>query len=73
MTYSTMRVMKGVNYLVDDSGRKTAVILDLRKHRRVWEDIYDRLLIESRRNEPRQSIEQVRKQLSRGRRPKAHA
>ena len=64
--------MKGINYLIDDAGRKTAVILDLRKHRRLWEDIYDRLLIESRRSEPRRSLEQVRKRLLSPKR-KAHA
>jgi hypothetical protein len=64
--------MKGVSYLVDDTGNKTAVILDLRKHRRIWEDIYDRMLIESRRSEPRESLEQVRRRLSR-RSSKAHA
>jgi hypothetical protein len=57
--------MKGVSYLVDDEGRKTAVILDLRKHRGLWQDIHDRLLIESRRSEPRESLEQVRKRLAR--------
>jgi hypothetical protein len=43
--------LNGVSFLVDDSGKKTAVILDLRKYRRLWEDIHDRLLIESRRRE----------------------
>lgn len=63
--------MTGVNYLVDDAGRKTAVILDLRRHRRLWEDIHDRLLIESRRSEPRESLAQVRRRLER-RAAKAH-
>jgi hypothetical protein len=53
--------MKGVSYLIDDQGKKTAVILDLRKHRRIWEDMYDRMLIETRRNEPRSPLERVRK------------
>ncbi|MGD0770765.1 MAG: hypothetical protein ABSB42_21495 [Tepidisphaeraceae bacterium] len=57
--------MSGVSYLVDDAGRKTGVILDLRKHRRIWEDIYDRLLIASRRKEPRDSLEKVRERLAR--------
>jgi len=56
--------MTGVSYMVDDAGKKTAVILDLRTHRRIWEDIYDRLLIEARRNEPRESLAQVRRRLS---------
>jgi hypothetical protein len=57
--------MKGVSFLIDDAGKKTAVILDLRKHRRVWEDIYDQLLIASRKDEPRESLEQVRKRIKR--------
>ena len=64
--------MKGISYLVDDSGEKTAVILDLRKHRRLWEDIHDRLLIESRRREPRESLSDVKRRLAR-RGAKAHA
>jgi hypothetical protein len=64
--------MKGISYLVDESGEKTAVILDLRKHRRLWEDIHDRLLIESRRAEPRESLSDVKRRLAR-RRAKVHA
>jgi hypothetical protein len=64
--------VKGISYLVDESGEKTAVILDLRKHRRLWEDIHDRLLIESRRGEPRESLAEVKRRLAR-RGAKAHA
>jgi hypothetical protein len=64
--------MKGVSYLVDDAGNKTGVVLDLRTHRRLWEDMYDRLLVESRRREPRESIDAVRRRLAR-RSAKAHA
>jgi hypothetical protein len=64
--------MTGISFLVDDAGRKTGVILDLRKHRRIWEDLYDRLLIESRRHEPRDSLQAVERTLSRksSRRPR---
>ncbi|MEA2711453.1 MAG: hypothetical protein QOF78_4054 [Phycisphaerales bacterium] len=55
--------MKGVTFLVDKSGKKKAVILDLRKHRQLWEDIHDRLLIASRRAEPRVSLDQMRKRM----------
>ena len=66
--------MNGVRYMVDESGNRTAVILDLKTHRRLWEDIHDRLVIESRRREPRESLEQVKKRLSRRRASsKAHA
>jgi hypothetical protein len=63
--------MKGVNYLTDDAGKRTAVLLDLRRHGRLWEDLYDRLIVESRRVEPRESI---RKRLARrSRSTKSHA
>jgi hypothetical protein len=57
--------MTGISYLVDDAGKKTGVIFDLRKHRRIWEDFHDHLLIESRRHEPGQSLERVRARLAR--------
>lgn len=57
--------MTGISYMVNDAGEKTAVVLDLRKHRRIWEDFYDRLLIEARRLEPRESIAEVRQRLNR--------
>lgn len=63
--------MKGITYLVDNAGNKTGVVLDLKKHRRLWEEIHDRLLIESRRGEPRLSLEQLRGQMTR-RTTKAH-
>jgi hypothetical protein len=65
--------MNGVSYLVDERGNRTAVILDLKKHRRLWEDFHDRLLIDSRRREPRESVDQVKKRLMRRRPAKANA
>jgi len=56
--------VKGISYLTDDAGNRMAVVLDLRKHRRLWEDISDCLRVESRRMEPRDSLETVRKKLS---------
>ena len=57
--------MTGVSYMVDEAGRKMAVILDLRRHRKLWEDIYDRMLIDTRRHESRETLDQVRKRLRR--------
>ena len=57
--------MKGVSYLTDDAGNRTAVVLDLRRHRRLWEDVYDRMLVESRRSEPRVSLDEMRKRVRR--------
>ena len=53
--------MKGIQFLVDDMGEKKAVLIDLKTHGEVWEDIYDTLLARKRANEPRESIEAVSK------------
>ena len=48
-------MVKGVQFLVDESGEKTAVLIDLRKHAKLWEDFYDRALAASRQREPREA------------------
>ncbi|MGC1274567.1 MAG: hypothetical protein WBC44_12755 [Planctomycetaceae bacterium] len=55
--------MKGVQFLVDERGEKTAVLIDLKKNRSLWEDFYDRTLAEQRRGEPRESLDVVRRRL----------
>ncbi len=60
--------MKGVQFLVDETGEKTAVLIDLKSHRDLWEDFYDRALARSREGEPRETLESVKKRLSRKRR-----
>ena len=62
-------MVKGIQFVVDNSGRKTAVQIDLKKQRRLWEDFYDRALAKQRASEPRESMEAVKKRLfGRGRR-----
>jgi hypothetical protein len=55
--------MKGVQYIINEKGEKTGVLLDLKKHRELWEDMYDRLLVHQRSHEPRESIQSVKKRL----------
>jgi hypothetical protein len=43
--------MTGTQFVTDDKGRKTAVLIDLMKHARLWEDLWDGLVSESRRKE----------------------
>ena len=43
--------MSGISFMVDEQGRKTAAVIDLREHERLWEDFYDSLLVASRANE----------------------
>jgi hypothetical protein len=55
--------VKGVQFVVDNSGRKTAVQIDLKKQGRLWEDFYDRALAKQRVSEPRESLESVKKRV----------
>ena len=57
--------MKGVQFVVNERGEKTAVVIDLRKHSEVWEDFYDATVARRRRNEPRETLESVKKRLRR--------
>jgi hypothetical protein len=52
--------MTGIQYITDEKGRKTAAILDLKKHKALWEDIQDVLVSRSRRRERRIPLEEVK-------------
>ena len=43
--------MTGIQSITDEKGRKTAAVIDLRKHKALWEDFYDGLVSEQRRKE----------------------
>ena len=55
--------MRGVQFLVDDDGAKTGVLIDLKKNAQLWEDFYDVAVARSRSKEPRESLESVRRRL----------
>ena len=57
--------MEGIQYVTDDKGRKTAVLIDLKKFGELWEDFYDALIARERADEPRESLEVVREKLRR--------
>lgn len=57
--------MKGIQFVMDDEGRKIAVLIDLKKHGELWEDFYDSLTARARAEEPRESLETVKKHLKR--------
>ncbi len=58
-------MLKGVQFVIDDRGEKTAVVIDLRKHRDLWEDFCDRAVARQRESEARESLASVRQRLSR--------
>ncbi len=43
--------MTGIQFVTDEKGRRTAVLIDIRKHRAIWEDFWDGLVSESRRKQ----------------------
>ena len=56
--------MKGVQFLIDEKGEKSAVLIDLKRHSELWEDFYDRAIARGREGEPRESLEFVKKRLT---------
>ena len=52
--------MSGIQFITDEKGHRTAVVIDLKKHRALWEDIEDGLISESRRKEKSSSYEEYR-------------
>ena len=54
-----------IQFVVDDKGARTAVIIDLTKCADIWEDFYDTLIAHRRANEPRESLNSVKKRLRR--------
>lgn len=52
--------MEGLSYIVDEKGRKRAVVVDLSRHGDLWEDVYDAMIAETREGEERLDWEAVR-------------
>lgn len=59
------RTMSGIQFLVNESGHKTAVMIDLKsnRNRSVWENLYRAMLAQRRAKEPRETLETVRRRL----------
>jgi hypothetical protein len=57
--------VKGIQFLMDDTGEKKAVLIDLKKYGGLWEDLYDTILAQERQDEMRESLEVVKQRLRR--------
>jgi hypothetical protein len=55
--------MKGVKFVIDEDGERSAVLIDLKENSELWEDFYDAYVAHEREAEPRESIEEVRQRL----------
>ena len=62
-----LRPMSGIDFVVDERGRKKAVVIDLDRHGEIWEDLHDAMVVKSRKREPRESLTEVEKRLERRR------
>ena len=56
-------MVKGIEFVIDDDGRKKAVLIDLKKHGEIWEDFYDTLRVKERESEQRESLKEVKKKV----------
>ncbi len=56
--------MQGINYVTNEEGKRVAVLIDLKKHGELWKDFYDGLTAKRREDEPRESLESVKKLLA---------
>lgn len=51
--------MRGINYMIDENGDRTAVVIDLKTYGEEIEDFLDGLEAESRKNEPKEDFNVV--------------
>lgn len=57
--------MRGVTYLYNSKGKRTAVLIDLERNSTLWEDLLDVAVARIREKEPTESWTTVRQRLER--------
>jgi len=55
--------LRGVQYVTDSAGKRTAVLISLEEWGELWEDIYDVFVSESRKDEPTVSWETLKAEM----------
>lgn len=55
--------MKGIHYVTDDKNKRVVVQIDLRKYGELWEDFYDSMIADLRKDEDKTPLEEVIKDL----------
>ena len=51
--------MKGIEYIKNNKNQKVAVQIDLQRYGKLWEDFYDVLIAESRKDEEKIPLDKV--------------
>jgi hypothetical protein len=52
--------MTGIQFITDEKGRRKAAVIDLKRHKALWEDIQDILVSQSRRHEKGIPLDRVK-------------
>ena len=55
--------MKGISFVTNEENKKVAVLIDLKEHGDLWEDFYDGLIAEQRKNDEVISFDQLKQEL----------
>ncbi|HHE70778.1 MAG TPA: hypothetical protein ENL34_00665 [Chloroflexi bacterium] len=55
--------LKGVQYVTDSTGKRIAVLISLEEWGELWEDIYDVLVSQARKDEPTVSWETLKAEM----------
>ena len=57
------RYFRDGGYQIDSKGKKTGVVLSLRRYRKLMEDLHDLAVVAERRSEPTISLEEMKRRL----------
>ena len=57
-------IMEGILYVTDDNNKKKFVQIDLEKYGEMWAEFYDVLIAESRKNDERIPLEEVKRMFA---------
>jgi len=55
--------MSNRRYIVDEKGKRTAVVLPLKEYEELLEDLHDLAIVAERRDEPTVSFEELKEKL----------
>jgi len=56
-------VQQKKQYIVDEKGRKTAIVVSLKEYQQLLQDLHDLSVIAERKTEPSENLETVKKRL----------
>lgn len=62
--------MKGVQFVVDEQGNRNAVLIDLSQWGELWEDMYDVMVSQARRDEKQVPWEELKAEIGADEHPK---